>query len=196
MYQYTIARNIKPIYSFQRCFFIARLKHHIQTDGGSHMIQKISAYSLVTLTVLLSACQTMIEQPSLSVSEQGIKSTIKQYQNAVNNSNIDLLIATYTQNAIQIAPNEPAINGATAIRNRAESNHAVYAYDLTSNIEDMQVSGKLATLRATFSETMASRSDQNDKTTTSGTWVLLFRQQEDSSWRIFTEIWNDEKPLN
>lgn len=159
------------------------------------MIQHISKYFLLSVIILLTACQTM-KGPSQAVAHQGIRSSVIQYQDAVNKGDLDSLLATYTQNAIQVAPNEPAIVGAQAIRNRAEGNHAIYNYELSSNIEDIQVSGKLATLRASFSETMSLKSDPSDSNTTTGIWVLLFHQQDDSSWKIYTEIWNDEKPIS
>lgn len=154
-------------------------------------------FGMLVLTGIVG-CGTMKSSPSVAVipdDDNAVRSLVAQYESAVNAGNLDGLLVLYAGNAVQVAPNEPSINGAQAIRMRAEGNHEVYAYSLKSEINEIQLSGHMATVRANFSETMTSKTDAIDRTTTTGTWVLLLQQQSAGNWKIATEIWNDDKPI-
>lgn len=161
-------------------------------------------YWVVFLTFVLfnlTACETMKRSPdtmvtvTTKVGDEAIRAVVMQYEAAVNSGNLDDLMSLYAGNAVQAAPNEPAINGAQAIRMRADSNHQILSYNLASEISDIQVSGQLATARMFFKETMISKMNASDTTTASGVWVLLLQQEPDGNWKIATEIWNDERPI-
>jgi len=159
------------------------------------------SYWVLTLSILvlgLSACQSMGTSPAASAmsDKNALRVVIMDYQDAVNNSNLDQLMGLYTEQAIQVAPNEMPINGLLNIRSRASANHAEITYALSSKIDDIRVSGDLATVTTSFTEIMASRSDASDSVTTSGIWILLLERQGSNSWKIFTEIWNYEAPVN
>ena len=165
--------------------------------GEEIMRRFIFALGTIVLTSIVG-CGTMKSSPSVAVipaDDKAVRSLVVQYESAVNTGDINDLLGLYAGNAVQVAPNEPSINGAQAIRMRAEGNHEFYAYSLHSDISEIQMSGHMATIRADFSETMTSKTDASDKTTTTGTWVLLLQKQSAGGWKIATEIWNDDKSI-
>ena len=152
---------------------------------------------LVTL-LGLTACQSMSglkTNSPMAADKLAIKSALEQYEMAVNSGNTQDLLALYEADAVQVAPNEPVIKGAEAIRSRAEANHAVYTYDLSSAIEDIQVSDNIATLRTQYSEIIVSKDNVANKITTKGSWLLLFHRASNGSWKIYLETWNHESPV-
>ena len=161
------------------------------------MMHKHILVLAMLISIAIAGCGTMKSSQgtmTTSTDDKVVRNLVAQYESAVNMGDLDSLLLLYAGNAVQVAPNEPSVNGAQAIRMRAEGNHEIYAYSLTSKINKIQMSGHLATVRADFSETMISKTDAGDKTTTTGMWVLLL-QQVDGSWKIATEIWNDNKPI-
>jgi uncharacterized protein (TIGR02246 family) len=161
------------------------------------MIRKYQFLLLTLIGVSLLGCSSgkVSEKEAMQI-RSSVTDAVDQYEQAVNNGNLDSLLSLYADSAAQVAPSEPLVNGINAIRSRAEANHADYAYDLSSQIEDVKVANDLAMARASYTEVITSKADESDIVTTVGTWMLTFQKQDDGSWKIVTEAWNDETPLS
>jgi uncharacterized protein (TIGR02246 family) len=161
------------------------------------MIRK--CFSILLPLILLGlACQsTETEQPattSTTADVEALKALVSKYDTAVNSNNLNDVMAFYVDDAVQMPPDEPIVIGKAAIRSRGEPFYEINTDQLGSKVEDFQVSGDWAFLRISYTESWTPK-EGGDTTTAVGQWVIILQRQADSSWKITTEIWNRDAPL-
>ncbi len=120
---------------------------------------------------------------------------MEQIDAAFNTSDLDGLVALYTSDTVQMPPEEPVVIGKEAIRSRGEPLFAESNYQLSSVVEDIQVSGDWAFLRMSYNMSSTPK-DGGDTTTEVGKWVLFCQRQTDGSWKIANDTWNTDAPIN
>ena len=162
------------------------------------MIRKFWS-TLLPLILLGMACQsTETEQPartSTAPDVEALRELVRQYDTGVNSNNLDDVMAFYADDAVQMPPDEPVVIGKEGIRSRGEPFYEINTDKLESKVEDIQVSGDWAFLQISYTESWTPK-EGGDTTTDIGKWVLILKRQADGSWKIATEIWNRDAPLN
>jgi uncharacterized protein (TIGR02246 family) len=100
--------------------------------------------------------------------------------------------ALYTEDAVFMHPNRPAVEGRAAIQARMEQLRPFEQFEAT--IVEIDGRGDLAFVRATYSETYTVEGTPEPIHDT-GKYVEIWRKQPDGSWLIAVEIWNSDLPL-
>jgi uncharacterized protein (TIGR02246 family) len=145
---------------------------------------------------LAYACQSA-ETPqteskvSTDVDVQVLKEMIERYDTSVND--VEAWLEFYTDDVVQMPPQSSITFGKEAIRKNAEEFFSNNTGELSSTVEDIQISGDMAYLRVSYISSAAPKQG-GDTTTETGKWVLICKRQPDSAWKISSEIWNTDAP--
>lgn len=100
--------------------------------------------------------------------------------------------ALYVENALFMPPNQPAVEGRTAIRTWFESFPPMSDFNLTS--VDVDGRGDLAYERGTYAMTIAA-AGRTPAMADHGKYVVVWRKQADGSWLIAVDMFNSDVPL-
>jgi ketosteroid isomerase-like protein len=100
--------------------------------------------------------------------------------------------AQYTENAVFMTPNQPAVEGRAAIRAWFESFPPITAFSLT--VVEVDGRGDLAYVRGNYALTIAA-SGRTPAISDHGKFLEVRRKQADGSWLMALDIFNSDVPL-
>ena len=113
-----------------------------------------------------------------------IKETNTRFTEAFNHGNSAAVAAFYTEDAIALPPGQDMVRGRPAIQEfnaiDIETN-ALSGLVLTTS--DVQVAGNLAVEVGAYSIQAGAMQDE-------GKYVVVWKKQEDGSWKLYRDIWN------
>ena len=100
-----------------------------------------------------------------------------------------------TDDAVLMPPNSPPVVGREAIRTWSEAASAqVRIEDYRPADEELIVAGDWAIRRATFTWTLRLDADPT-VIQDAGKFIIVYRREDDGSWRVARDIWNSNTPL-
>ncbi len=143
---------------------------------------------------LISACQPPAQEAG-PLSEQdvaAIKASPDAFAEAMLAGDWAAVAALFTEDAVFMPPNGPAVEGRTAIQASLEPLPPFAQFEAT--IVQIDGRGNLAFVRATYSETYTVEGTPEPIHNT-GKYVEIWRKQPDGKWLIAVEIWNSDLPL-
>lgn len=144
----------------------------------------------LALAVLAASC-TRGEQP---VDLGEIHAQFDAYNAAFAASDANALATLYVDDAVRIPPDEPIETGVTAIQAELATFFADNDYVLDEvTVDDVQASGNLVVIRATFREHWTPKAG-GDTTQQTGRWITVWGRQPDGTWKITTEMWTVQQP--
>ncbi|MDL5050142.1 DUF4440 domain-containing protein [Oscillatoria amoena NRMC-F 0135] len=150
---------------------------------------RLTGYYALMLLVL-TAC-TRPEPPS-GLTEQdlaAIRALADQDSAIVMSRNWDKLAAEYTADAVRMPPNQPAIEGQTAIRNWFDQFPPVTAFSF--KLVDLQGDGKMAFIRGAWTITFVTPGA--DTISDSGKILIVLEKQPDGTWLRVADAWNSDQ---
>ena len=117
-----------------------------------------------------------------------VRDQSQAYFDALNSDDPAAATALRFDDVVQMAPNSPPRMGASAIeasfrRFRAANNHRV-----ETTIDDVDASGDLGVVRATFEQTIMPM-DGSDGRIVTGSWLLVWRRHDGGPWKMSFETW-------
>ena len=120
---------------------------------------------------------------------EAIKNLTEEYDAIINSGDLDSLVSLYTDDAVRMSPNMPALVGKDAIRSVMQSSFEKYTIDLKKTIEEVIVCDDLAFVRGTSTVTFTPKVG-GEPIRHTGKWVTFNKRQPDGSWRIYRHIYN------
>jgi steroid delta-isomerase-like uncharacterized protein len=124
-----------------------------------------------------------------------IKSMLDSYAAAANGGNVAALVNYYTDDAIRMPPNEPAVAGREAVRSWMQSSLDQFIMKGFSFPRvEVEVAGDWAFARVTLTMTPTPKAG-GEPIDYTGKAVAIYKRQADGSWRACCDIWNSDKPL-
>ncbi|MGH2400242.1 MAG: YybH family protein [bacterium] len=103
----------------------------------------------------------------------------------------DKVTSFLTDDVVFLPPDQPIVQGKSAVKSWFESFPAIKAFAAT--LEDAEGRGDLASARGTFSLSIEPSPGQRMQIT--GKWVGLYRKQADGNWLCALDIWNADHPV-
>ncbi|NIN73078.1 MAG: DUF4440 domain-containing protein, partial [Gemmatimonadetes bacterium] len=101
---------------------------------------------------------------------------------------IDAIVLTYTEDAVQMPPNAPVTEGRAALREWFAGFHAT---DYVQSIVQVDGRGDLAFSRSNYTATvMVDGAPVTDQGKALGVW-----KKQNGSWLLAVGIWNSDLPL-
>ncbi len=155
--------------------------------------------ALLVTTAGGSACKETASQrrgvvPSTEADEEAIRELLRMNDDAMTSGDPDGVAALYTNDAVEMGQNRPAIFGKSAIHALEErylrANHA----EVRTTVDTILVSGDLAVVRAGFTVSRTPKSG-GDTTTLVAKSLRVCHRQADGSWKIGILMWSSDAPL-
>lgn len=100
----------------------------------------------------------------------------------------------YVDDAMLMPPDEPTVYGRQAIASRYQQDIEKFTAELTTNPEEIEVSGNLAFVRGTFTVKLTPRTEGENIDATFK-FIEILRKGADGSWKPYCDIWNSDAPL-
>jgi uncharacterized protein (TIGR02246 family) len=124
---------------------------------------------------------------------EAIKTLLAEYDAAATAGNVDAYMALYADDAVSMPPNEPARTGKEEIRAGFVAFLEENTVQLTSQVDEVRVSGDLAFLRVAYDETVTPKAG-GEPTQPHGKWLVILQRQPDGSWKWWREMWSSYTP--
>ena len=163
---------------------------------------------LISVALLATACQPAAEQPDpvAEAAKQAedvaaIKQVFDDYIVAGNAGDAAAIAVCFTDDAILMPPNAPAVVGREAIQSSFQTGFerrptSKFTVKTTLEVLEVEVAGDWAFIRAagTFTRTPKAGGEPiRDTNTNKG--LNIFKRQPDGAWKIHRLIYNSDLPL-
>ena len=154
----------------------------------------LCAFALTSL-LTFAGCQTApVAEPKRDVAAdiKAINALSDQYAAAVNSGDAAALAATFADDGIELAPNQPAAEGRQAIQALEVTafNESKFKFSFTQL--ETEVVGDWAWDRGDYTVTVTPKSGKPMEE--SGKYVDIVKRQPDGSWKFYRSIWNSNAP--
>ena len=153
---------------------------------------------LVILLCFTFSCQKqeeeVAEKPAVDVEadKEAIKKITDDFNAAINAGNIDKLVSLYTDDAVRIPPNKPALVGKEAIRSLFQEQLDQFTVQNEGVIVDLKVSGDLAFVRGSWTSINTPKTG-GEPLKYNGSFVSVIQKQPEGSWKVICNIWSNEQ---
>jgi len=130
-------------------------------------------------------------QPSATLEQDiaAIEAMSKARAVAFNEGNAADIALHFTDDAILMAPGQPASQGKEAVRAYYQSIFDTYQTSLTSYYEEVKVEGDLAYGRG-FAEVILKPRAGGEPIASTAKYLNILQRQPDGSWKTTHDIWN------
>ncbi|MCP5111644.1 MAG: DUF4440 domain-containing protein [bacterium] len=157
--------------------------------------------ALISLALLVAACQPAAElpDPAAEAAKQAEDvAAIKMLENdrvtAYNAGDAAGVAAFYTDDTIQMPPNEPAVIGKEEIQSAGQRIFDQFTAEMAFSIDEVQVASDWAFSRGTYTATLTPRAGGEPGNEGIGKGLDIYRRQPDGSSKIYLAIWNSDQP--
>ncbi len=155
----------------------------------------IVASVLLPVAAVLSSCQPGVGALSdvdvAAIRDLGEREIVE----ALLAEDWDRFVATFTEDAIRMPPNEPLHQGREAIRDWAETNWGpLTVTEFTQTMSGIEGQGDLAYVRGSYSAT-SEVPGLVEPVSDVGKVVAILRKQDDGRWLLSVVIYNSDLPL-
>lgn len=114
---------------------------------------------------------------------EALKQLVEAWHRGWANSDIDTLLAMFTDDPVLMPQGEPVVIGKEAIRSLYESFFKAYTVEGTCQIQDVEVSGDLGYIWVNYTLTAMPKA-AGDEINEDSKSVFIVRRQVDHSWKI------------
>ena len=151
-------------------------------------MRRRSALVLPAALLFLAHCTP----PEPPVDPNEFRTQWDAYTAALSAANAEGMAAFYFDDGMRIPPDKPPQRGLPAVREYLTNVFAENVYVLDeATPDDIQVSGNLAAVRATYRDHSYPRGG-GDTTWTAGRWLSVWGRTSEGLWKIRTEMWTVE----
>jgi uncharacterized protein (TIGR02246 family) len=152
---------------------------------------KLSLFILLSITACAPAAEEAVEEATTTEADvEAITQLPAKYAAAENAGDLDGMMAVYTDDAVRMPPNAPALIGQESIRSWTQANLDQNTYQLDNPPEEVQVSGDWAFARGTYTVTVTPKAG-GESIQLEGKYLVVFQKQPDGSWKAARDIWNE-----
>ena len=155
------------------------------------MRSRVTLPVLMALAVTITACQggtSMLSEEDVA----GIREVQDAWLFHVRQADWVSLMVVYTEDAIVMPANGPAIEGRQAIQEFMQAFPTITEVDLT--IEEIDGRGDLAFVRGTYTMTLEPEGAP-EPIQDRGKYIEIRRRQADGAWLLAVDIFNSDLPL-
>jgi ketosteroid isomerase-like protein len=125
---------------------------------------------------------------SLAIFSVGIRELIFEYQNVLNNEEIEKISTLYSKQAIFMPPEIPAIKGVEEIDLTYEYLFSQFDFELEFNIKEVVISENFAYVHSNSEGTITIESSETEETSKNQEIFILIKEGND--WKISRYIFN------
>lgn len=139
---------------------------------------------------LLASCAGAA-RPDLKAEEQSLMQTSREWAKAAASGDLERILAYWADDAVVLAPDQPAFVGKAAIRNFLQQTVSIPQFSITWEPEQAAISasGDLGYLvehnRVTFADSTGALKTQYGKA------VTVWRKDASGAWKCVVDTWNN-----
>jgi ketosteroid isomerase-like protein len=140
-------------------------------------------------TTTASKADSSQRDTSTAEEVKAVEQASERWDELFNAGDLDGLMERYVDDAVSMPPGRAALKGATAIRDDLQE--LLEKFDATHKTYDgtREASGDLAIERAKYRMELVPK-DGSEAVIEEGKHIVVYRRQEDESWKVLWEIWN------
>ena len=137
---------------------------------------------------LLAGCSSQ-EEANLEADIAAINDIWSQYSSSVNAGDLDQWISLWTEDGVQMPPNESPVVGKDQIRVGMKGALDQFTFDIDITNAEVGVAGSWAFSRGTFTRTDTPK-EGGQPVFFDGKYMSILERQADGSWKIHRDIFN------
>jgi uncharacterized protein (TIGR02246 family) len=145
------------------------------------------ALAVVTL-IGLAGCASQ-KAPDQASATAAINAIWKEYSASLNAGDIDRWVALWTEDGVQMPPDEPAVVGKERIRARNQAVADRFTFDIGITNEEVRTTGDWAFSRGTYKASLTPKAG-GKQIPIDGKYMTILARQPDGSWKIHRDIFN------
>ncbi|MDO1451463.1 SgcJ/EcaC family oxidoreductase [Rhodocytophaga aerolata] len=155
------------------------------------LLQLLFATLVVCAWMIFVSCQK--EAGSLEADVEAIKAVSEARAEAFRKGNAAGIAAHFTEDAILMAPDQPAQKGKAAVAAYYQALFDSYTPALKSEYEQVEVAGDLAYGRG-FAQVVLTPKQGGEALKSTAKYLNILKRQPDGSWKTTHDIWNSNQP--
>ena len=155
---------------------------------------------VLALALALAGCEPAPQQeaapeaPTQAEIEAAIGEVREAYIAAQNAGDAAALAALFTDDAVLMPPNAPAVSGKEAIQSYLQSQNDQFSFELAASQAEVAAAGDWAFSRGTHTVNLNPKA-AGKAVEDSGKYLNILKRQPDGSWKIARHTWNSDKAL-
>jgi uncharacterized protein (TIGR02246 family) len=155
---------------------------------------------LVFLLCFSFACQQGKEIAEESVVDveadiEAVRNWLKENFAAADSGDLERYLTFFADDVILMPPNEPILQGISAIREMAQGYFEQITTQREFSIEEIKVAGDFAFLRINSEEKYTLKTGEGEPVEASFKAIFLLKRMNDGTWLCTHGIWNSNDPL-
>jgi len=136
----------------------------------------------------LAGCASQ-QAPDQAAATAAINEIWKEYSASLNAGDMDRWLALWTDDGVQMPPDEPAVVGKERIRARNQRFLDQFRFDMGITNAEVRTAGDWAFARGTYRASLTPK--QGGKPIPiDGKYMTILTRQADGSWKILRDIFN------
>jgi uncharacterized protein (TIGR02246 family) len=160
-------------------------------------MRKALSHASIILMVLtlfgIFGCGKQSEVGDVKADISAINNNIEQYTSSMNAGDLDRWISLWADDAIQMAPDAPAVIGKEQIRAKYESIFPLFIFKMSIANEEVKISGDLACSHGNYIVSMTPKAG-GETIKIDGKYLSIEERQADGSWKIIRSCFNGNAP--
>ena len=121
--------------------------------------------------------------------ETAVAALWEEYSASLNAGDLDRWLSLWTEDGVQMPPDEPSVVGKQSIRVRNQSVLDAFTFDITITNQEVVAVGDLAYSRGVYEATLTPKQG-GETISIDGKYMTILRRQSDGSWKIHRDIFN------
>ncbi len=155
------------------------------------MTNKNLFHSLVgffTVLLLVAGCASE-DGPNTEADTAAINAIWSTYVSSLEAGDIDGWLSLWTEDGVQMPPNEPPVIGKDQLRQRNGAALDLFTVEIDITNQEVGVAGDWAFSRGVYTATLAPK-DGSTSIPVDGKFMTILRRQTDGGWKIHRDIFN------
>lgn len=158
-------------------------------------MKKLNSNFLIFLFLfgILFGCAQNSKEVDVEADIAAINDLYKQATLACSNGDVELYLSLFTEDAVVMATEFPALIGKEQLRPAIEGLFGMFGLELPYTVDKVEVPGDWAFARSSFQYSMTLK-EGGETTTRAGKELDIFKRQADGSWKIYMQCWSYDAP--
>jgi uncharacterized protein (TIGR02246 family) len=141
-----------------------------------------------SLLFLMIGCASE-DVPDTQADEAAINAIWSTYVSSLEADDIDTWLSLWTEDGVQMPPNEPPVIGKDQLRARNGGALEVFTVEIDITNQEIEVTGDWAFSRGVYTATFAPK-DGSEPIPVDGKFMTILKREADGGWKIHRDIFN------
>jgi uncharacterized protein (TIGR02246 family) len=164
----------------------------VRRSGRKTRMLRAGPSWILILGILLHSAACSEEQQKVSAATAA-EAIWKEYSESLNSGDLERWLDLWTEDGIQMPPDEAAVVGLDSIRARNDAFLDKFTVDIGITNQELQTAGDWAYSRGIYKARLVPK-EGGRPISIDGKYLTILARQADGSWRIHRDIFNSNTP--